>query len=502
MRHLEKGCKMNILDKMLTPFAPKWVANRLRSQMAVKMMDKEIRKYEGAGRGRRFSDSNRVGVSHNTEIVMDLPLLKERSKNLTQNNPYAKNAIRKIGNRIVGTGIVGTPISKSKNKVHEKQAKNTWKEWAESTECDFDGNSNFYGIQKLVIKTVSRSGSCLIRRIWFRKNKKGNSIPLKIQVLHPDFLDHTKNVQSMDNGEYIINGIHFSSNGQKKAYWLFDRNPKEFYTVSKPVPAEDISCVFEIDEPGQVIGVPWLAPVILRMQDFDEYEDAQLMKQKVAACFAVFIQSPDNGVPNSTDDSEMIDRIEPGIVQRGQPGETFTFSSPPSTEGFSEFSRQSLQGQAAGIGLSYESFTGDLSNVNFSSGRMGWIDFQGNIEDWQWNMLIPMFCDVVWGWFVQAAYLTGKVPDSEMKVTWTAPRREMIDPVKETLALIKQIRAGLISWQDAVRQLGYNPDEILEQMKKDKENFDLAGVMPESDPRYDAERMNKDIQNENQKPDE
>jgi lambda family phage portal protein len=495
---------MNFIDKLLVPFAPKLVAQRLRSQMAVKLLDKEVRKFEGAGRGRRFPDNNQFGVSQNSQIVMALPLLKERSRHLNQNNSYAKNATRKIANNVIGTGIVATPVSSSKNKEEEKKVKQAWKDWAESTECNFDGNSNLYGIQKLIMKTVVKSGSCLIRRIWVRKNKKGTTIPLKLQVLDPDFLDHSRNNMLMDNGEYIVSGIQFSKEGQKIAYWLYDKHPNEFQAVSRPVPAEDISCVFEVDDPGQIIGIPWFSAVIIRMQDFDEYEDAQLIKQKIAACFSVFIQSPDGGAlgVGNSDDTDLTEKIEPGIIQRGRPGETFAFASPPTTDGFGEFSRQSLQGQAAGIGLSYEALTGDLSNVNFSSGRMGWIEFRNNIEDWQWNMFIPMFCDVAWKWFKEAAFLVGKIQDPAMSVTWTAPRREMIDPVKETLALIKQIRAGLISWQDAVRQLGYSPEEILEQMRVDKENFDAAGVMPESDPRYDADRMNKDVQNEHEKADD
>ncbi|MNY58386.1 hypothetical protein D3C86_1947160 [compost metagenome] len=55
--------------------------------------------------------------------------------------------------------------------------------------------------------------------------------------------------------------------------------------------------------------------------------------------------------------------------------------------------------------------------------------------------------------------------------------------------MVTLIRSGLMSWQDAVRQLGYTPEEILEELKKDKESFDLAGLLPECDPRYDANRM-------------
>lgn len=496
---------MNFINKVLAPFAPGLVVRRIRSQIAVTLLEKQVRKFEGAGRGRRFPDSGQIGTSTNLQISSALPLLRERSRNLVQNNPYAKNAVKRIANNVVGVGIVATPVSSKKNKKAEKEIKALWKKWAESRECDFDGMNNFYGLEKLSIKTVVKSGSCFARRIWIKKGKKNTTIPLKIQLLTPDFIDHNKTNQYMDNGEYILNGVQFNKEGQRIAYWVFDKNPTEFNAQSRPVPASDIEPVFDMDEPGQVHGIPFFSTVILRMQDFDDYEDAQLMKQKVAACFSAFVQDADFNqatIDSSKSDTNLLDRLEPGGIEYLAPGKTITFASPPATDGFSDYSRQNLQGQAAGIGLSYEAFSGDLKNVNFSSGRMGWLEFQKNVEDWQWNMMVPMFCDPIWRWFVEAANIAGKLDDMEMTAIWTAPRREMIDPVKETLALVKQVRSGFLSWQDAVRQLGYSPEDILAQLKEDKENFDKIGVMPESDPRYDSDRMNKDLQKEADKPKE
>lgn len=474
-------------------------ANRLRGQVALKMMESEVRKFDGAGRGRRFNNWGYSTTSQNQQIAGSLNTLRERSRDLVRNNGYAKNSIRRIGNNVIGTGILPSPVSKNKNltaaKVEEDAFKVVWKLWAESTDCDYDGLQNFYGLQKLVVKTVAKSGSCIVRKIW-KKYKKG-SISLQLQILEPDFLDRSKTGAMMDNGEYTFHGIQFDKNGKRIAYWIFDRHPLDFKVESHPVPAEDIQHVFDVEDPGQVDGLPFNSSVILSMKDFDEYTDAQLTRQKIAACFAVFVTS-DGESPVSVGNTglkknEQLVKLEPGIVQELNRGESVTFASPPSTEGFGEYSRQSLLLQAAGLGLSYESYTGDLSNVNFSSGRMGWIEFQRNIEDWQWNMMIPMFCNPAWQWFCTAAFLSGMIPDKNIGVTWTPPRREMIDPVKETKALVSLVRSGFMSWQDAVRQLGYNPEEILAEMKKDAKGFDDAGLMPECDTRYDATRTNDPI---------
>lgn len=478
---------MNIINSFLREVAPKLAIQRLKNQVAYDILDKGVRKYEGAGRGRRFSDNNLQGYSQNAEVNSSLLMLRTRSRDANKNNPYAKNGTRRIANNVIGTGILANPVGKTS--TSSKTAKKLWEDWADGTLCDFDNLQNFYGLQLLVMKTVIKSGECYVRKILKKADPKSLIVPLELQVLDPDFIDHEKNKESSTEN-YIISGVEFNQLGKRVGYWVFSRHPKEVRSESKLIPAEEILHIFEIDDPGQVHGIPFNSSIILRMQDFDEFEDAQLMKQKIAACFAAFITKPDatSGMPVS-DGTDVTEKLSPGVIQRLDAGEEITFSSPPLADGFRDFSRQSLQGQAAGMGMSYESFSGDLSGVNFSSGRMGWLEFQRGVEILQWNMIIPMFLNKVWYWFVDTAVLSSKLKTNEVGVTWTAPRREMIDPLKEIQAKIKSIRAGLCSWQDAVRELGYNPEEILSQMIEDKKRFDAAGVMPESDPRYDADKM-------------
>ena len=475
---------MDGLTKFISFFSPKRAAERVKNQITLKMMDEHTRRYEGAGRGRRFNGFNHSNSSANQQISDALPLLRERSRDIAKNNPYGKSSIKKIGNNVVGTGIFAVP--KTKNKNLDKHIKELWNNWADETHCDFNELQNFYGLQSLIMKTVAKSGECIVRRVWKRKTKKDNGIiPLELQVLDPDFIDHQKNtIKDFDNGEYIINGIQFNKYGKRIAYWIYDRHPLEATAVSRPVPVDDIIHIFEVEDPGQVRGIPFFSSSILRMKDFDEFEDAELMKQKVAACLSVIITKTDGDGPPSTTDKDkkgdLTERLQPGAIQYAAPGEDVQVVNPPVFNGLKDYSRQSLQGQAAGVGLSYEEYTGDLSNTNFSSGRMGWIAMHRNIEHWQWNLMVPMFCNKVWKWFVNAAILANQLPtgvkETDIKVSWTAPRREMIDPVKETNALIEALQAKLISWQEVVRQQGYIPEEIIEQMVIDKKLFKEAGI--------------------------
>jgi lambda family phage portal protein len=223
---------------------------------------------------------------------------------------------------------------------------------------------------------------------------------------------------------------------------------------------------------------------MLRLKDFDDYEDAELVRQKIAACFAVFVEDADpSSAPGGGGSSETLERVEPGIIEHLPPGKRMTFASPPVTQNYDNYSRKILQAIAAGYGITYEAMTGDLSNVNFSSGRMGWLEMHRQIEDWQHNMIIPMLCDRVWGWFSEASAIATGLSAGDMTVTWTPPRRMMIDPVKETQAIKEQVRNGLMSWPEAVREQGYEPDQVLTEIAEWNSKFDEAEIVLDCDPR-------------------
>ena len=59
------------------------------------------------------------------------------------------------------------------------------------------------------------------------------------------------------------------------------------------VPAADCLHLFKPLAAGQLRGITWLAPVLLRLHELDQFEDAALVKAKVAALFTGFITDPD-----------------------------------------------------------------------------------------------------------------------------------------------------------------------------------------------------------------
>lgn len=259
---------------------------------------------------------------------------------------------------------------------------------------------------------------------------------------------------------------------------------------SKLVPAADIAHIYRVDRPGQVRGVTWFAPVILKMRDLADYADAQLVRQKVAACFAAFVTSEDDvtGGGDAVKDADtgspyLVEELQPGIIQRLKQGEDVTFGTPPSVGEYGAYKRAELQEVAVGMGMSYEALSGDLNGVNFSSGRMGWLEFQRTIAAAQYHMLLPQLCDPLGRWFLEAAALMLGAGVMDAKVRWTPSPREMINPAEEIKAAVSAMRSGLSSRPSEQRKLGHHPEDLDQEIADANKRADKLGLVFDSDPR-------------------
>lgn len=469
---------MGFFDNLIRAISPQAALKRQAAEFALQEVD-AVRNYEAAKRGRRTRNWTAPDSGPNVSTVTSLSILRARSRDLARNNPWARKAIEVLKTNVIGTGI--RPNFQKKN----ARLVDSWRMWAETTECDFDGRMDFYGIQAMVMRNVAEAGECIVRK---RVDSSGK-FPIKLQVLESDFLDMNKDGVRTDSGNYIIAGIEYDPNGKRVAYWLHEVHPTEnrwqnWTAISNRVPVEDVIHVFRPDRPGQVRGVPFGASALLRLRDLDEYEDAQLVRQKIAACFSAFVTSTGEAAISGSN-ADQYDRLEPGTIQYLERGESVTFAAPPGAEGYGEYTKKVLQAIAAGFGVTYEAMTGDLTNVNFSSGRMGWLEFQRNVSDLQFGMIIPQLCHTAFDWFIQSAKLGGQVAASVTTpvVDWTPARREMIDPLKETQAIKEAIMIGIQPWQEAVREQGYDPQQVLEWLKEDQDNFDKYELKLTSDPR-------------------
>lgn len=483
----------NGLDRFIGILSPETAARRTRARLGNANMK---RYYEGATKGRR-GDGWRVIESSPQDAIKSLKILRDRSRDFSRNNSYAKKAVNGICSNTIGNGIV-LQMSGDGQKRKSEKANALWKAWYETTACDFDGLHTGYSLQNLALRTVVESGEVFIRKRvldskYYRKTKK---LPLQLQLLEPEFIDQAKDTLFIPTaGNQVVSGIEFDTSGKRVAYHMFQAHPStQPFQQSVRVPAEEVLHIFRRERPGQIRGVPWGASSFLNLHDLDGYEDSELIRRKIASCMVGFVTESEadeltavNG-ENPLPQEPLIDRMEPGIIELLPAGKSITFSTPPSVTGYSEYATSILHKISAGFEVPYSVLTGDYSQVNFSSGRMGWLEFQRSIDQWRWTILVPNMLDPIFDWFREISDLID-VPADNLTHEWTAPRREMIDPLKEVNATLLEIKGGLLSMPEAIKERGYDPNTMINEIEGWNAKLDAAKITLDSDPRMDPKRM-------------
>lgn len=484
----------NWLDRAINWVSPSAGARRAKARFTKERFtagSELARKYDAADKGRRTDGWTRGSTSANAETYSAIMPVRDAARDLVRNNPHANKGLGVVGTSIVGTGIRPEfSLPDTVNNADEITARYTaaWRMWANSTECSDDGRHNLAGIQRLAARALVQDGEVLIRR-RVRRPGDGVAIPLQLQVLEADYIDTSK--EGTNGGNVTIQGIEFDQLGNRAAYWLFTSHPgnngigtgRLGFGESRRVEASEIIHLYRMDRPGQVRGVSWMAPVIIRLKDIDDANDAYLWRQKIAACFTAFVYDANGESSTAGKGDPIVDSMEPGIIETLPPGKDIKFAEPPGVEGFTEFDKRQLMGVAAGLGITYESLTGDLGTVNFLSGRLGKLDMQKNVDEWQRMIFIPSLMQPIYDWFKNIVDLTGLVNPADVLVEWITPPRDMLDPEKEFKTLVSKVRNGMPLY-DMLQHLGYtDPEAALKRKQKEAETLDELALVLDNDPR-------------------
>lgn len=436
-----------------------------------------LRAFEGAKQSRRTDGWLTSGRGANAELKPVLDRLIQRHQDLVDSNPWCGRAVEVICSNWIGSGIMGSAPAGAFGTFNT-----AFTRWAESTKCDYFGKTNFYGLQDLWTRTNVVRGSVLIRQRIAPELRAKGLIPLQLQVMEPDWLDKTRD----DGTGRIFGGKQYTAEGKLEGYYLYLSHPGEASGMagvqSQFVPASEILHVYDLRRPGQYTGVPFGVTAFLRARDLDEYLSTDILKQKIAACFVGFRTKQQVGPPTTigigetaaTSATSEVDTFEPGAIEELAPGESITFATPPKADGGADLVKTNLHAIAIAYGITYEALTGILSDVNFSSGRMGWLEFARNVERWRWNITVPQALDPIGEWFSELTRIERiKTP---AKMSWTPPRRELINPKEEISWMREALEGGMMTLSYIQKSFGFVPSELIKEFAEDLKALDEAGL--------------------------
>lgn len=467
----------NLIDKLVGWVSPQaGIARHFARQRLA-------RAYEAAS-PRDSWRPRRPGASANADHQADAPALRAKSRALYQNVPYMTSGMEGLVAATIGSGITPRATGKEAEKINQ-----LFEAW--SKVCDADGRLDYYGLQAAAYQAMEADGEVLIR-LRPRRPSDSLPVPLQLQLLEIDWLDSSRTASY--NGNEIINGIEYDMLGAVAAYWLWDQHPGDAAikrgkrAQSSRVPAANIRHMFRPGRPGQGRGFPRAASVITRVRDLQLYEDAELARKNLETRLGVYASGDVSALANPATFGAEVDAVAnaqktgdlgelaSGGITELPAGTTLTVLEPKAAPGHVDYVKYQMHIIAAGFGVPYEMMTGDMSEVNFSSARVRLLDFRRSVTQMQWLTIIPKFASIHEA-FVEAAFLAGLIRGRDTAVQFSPPKWDYINPEQDVKSDLAEVGAGLSSLSEKLRQRGYNPKEVFQELADDFSELKRLGIL-------------------------
>lgn len=432
-------------------------------------------------------------ISNATAEQTDSPyrqIIKNRARDLERNSDITQAVLQGFTRNVIGNGInVQSKILTNDNQDYDElndKIEKLWRYWTKPRSCDIAGQLSFTEIQKVLWERKFVDGDIFVIKVYDKTSK----IPLKLQLVESDMLDTSINFQN-ENGTKCIQGIEMDANNKPLAYH-FKKNLDFYYqTETDRIPADKVIHLFKKSRPSQIMGVSELAPVMDRIKSIQDFLEAEMIAQRIAACFALFVES-ENGqrrgslgrTQDGQTDEERIDRIAPGLIEYLKPGEKISAANPGrNSANAKDFIETQLRLIGAGLGLSYEAFSRSMVQVNFSSARQSMLEDRKTFQQHQ-NYLIEHFCREVYTEFVISC-LTAKLidipdfwqdKDRYLAHQWVTSGWTWIDPEKEVKAIKEELKSGMTTLANVASSHGKDWKEILIQRAREQKFAEELGL--------------------------
>ena len=312
-----------------------------------------------------------------------------------------------------------------------------------------------------------------------------------------DELDTTASIPR-HKGNTVVGGIEYDPARRAVGYFI-QQYDVEGWKLTTPVyiEAKHVIPYWTKHRPSQLREVSDLSPTITRVRDTNEFITAVSVKERIAACLAVFIKraTPTGGfgrggvVAGGDRVTYEGKSLTPGMIKEMNVGDSIETVEPKSAgSDASQFLKMQWRLIGAGQGMSYEATSRDMSESNYSSARQGANEdeatFAAEIE------LLTEIMSEIYETFVISCYLTGLINPpgfwdkkaDYLAHKWVQAPKKWIDPAKETTATKTALATGQKTFQDVAAEQGKDWKEAVDEMAEvlkygRKAGIEMGGVI-------------------------
>lgn len=441
--------------------------------------------YAGAAVNRLTGDFLGSMVSAKRALESDLRTLRHRSRQLERNNPMVRRYLDLCEEAVVGPvaprlQVRGVDAKGKPTKTTNSAIESAFREWSAPDLCSVDHRMGFGAFLRSVVRQRARDGEVFIRIVKGFPNRFG----VALQLLDPDLFDETYKEAGRANQAHIHSSIEFDSWGRPLAYHMWNGYPDESTDRRRiRIPADEVIHWFKPRRAGQVRGEPDLVGVMLALQHLEGYVEAELVAARTAAAKMGFIeQSEDAAGPDPEAPQSRPLEADPGVIGALNPGEKFVAWDPTHPAGnFGPFLTALHHHIAMGLSVAHASLTGNYSDVNYSSGRLGRLAEQDHFRVEQ-NDLEDSVCRPIYLAWLRMAALANAValPSADLsrysQHEWQSRGFDYVDPDKDVEAAAKAVAYGFDTYRRQLAERGIDFDDFLEARREEVAAIAAAGL--------------------------
>jgi len=459
-----------------------------------------------------------LGSSPQSDIDVNLPLLRSRSRDAYMCSPIATSAILTSRTNVIGAGLklrsrINAKIlgmTPDEAKEWQKHTESEFDVWAGSKFCDLLKKNNFYDMQDIVYLGYLLNGDGWAA-FKYRSQLPGMPYSLRLQLFEADRVSNPDAAtmgsvyplsvwaNNPENGNRIVSGVEIDSDGAVVAYWISNKHPYDPTNMSsvpkwtrveafgKNTGFPNILQVCHDERPESYRGVPYLAPVIEALKQVTRYTDAELTAAVIKAFFTLFFTQTQETAPqpmfpaNETvgaNDKVSIDASDfelgagsMNVLPPGYKVEQVDASRTLST--FDTFTGAVVKQIAAALEQPYEvlmkAFTSSYS-ASRAAMVQAWSAFKMR-RVW----FVRDFCDPSYTRWLTEAVAIGRIQapgffddpiiqNAWCGSEWYGPVMGVIDPVKEATGAALRIQYGLSTGEkEAAEMTGTDFDSNITQ---------------------------------------
>lgn len=336
---------------------------------------------------RRTRNWNAGQGSPATDDLPDLPELRGRSRDLDRNDSISHGAANTKVNGAIGAGLVLRSVLDTQvlGITPEQAVEMQYaieREWEIfEREADFTGQQHLRDLERTMFRSARVSGDIGVARRW--RKRAGETYGTRVVLIEADRISNPN--RGMDAPE-LQGGTRLAADGEILGWWVTDRHPGDLIVrlnwtyVPRRGPSGMVQMLLAamIERPGQVRGVPMLAPVLEDLKQMGDYSAAEA-KAALNDAYLFAFETPatpvdEDGTPLITRPDGQTDEageltLEDLMVTTLDPGSQVNVKSPqrPNTA-FDAFMTAFCRRIGAALDIPYEVLLKHFSS-SFSASR-------------------------------------------------------------------------------------------------------------------------------------